>query len=74
MIYLLLTLSLTPSYFPDLALGRDDEPSLSMAEFDDHWGIVIDFGDVRPGDDVWTDGNLFVGSTPSRNHKPSRRA
>ena len=56
-------LNLTPSYFPDPALSTDDEPSLSIAEFDDHWGVVVDFGDVRPGDDVWTDSNLFVGST-----------
>ena len=56
-------LSLTPPYFPDLAVGTDGEPSLSLAEFDDYWRVVIDFGDVRPGDDVWTASTLFIGST-----------
>ena len=63
-------LSLTPPYFPDLALSTDGEPSLSIAEFDDYWRVVIDFGDVRPGHDVqWTAQALVDRCNPSRVHK-----
>ena len=48
---------------PELALRSNDEPDLTLREFDNWWEVDIDFGDVRPRDEVWTDGSLFVGST-----------
>ena len=42
---------------------RDEGPSTSIAEFDDGWGVVVDFGDLRPGDEVWMGSTFFVGST-----------
>ena len=48
---------------PDSAPHSGDEPSSAIREFEDSWGIVVDFGDVRPRDEVWTNTALFVGST-----------
>ena len=56
-------LSLPSTNFRDFAPRSDSEPSLSITEFDDSWGVVVDFGDVRPRDEVWTRSNLFIGST-----------
>ena len=50
---------------PDLALRNHDDPDLIVREYDSWWEIDIDFGDVRPRDEVWTVGSLFVGSTNS---------
>ena len=57
------TLNLFSSRVPDIPLRDDDAPSLSVRDFDNYWEVVIDFGDVRPHDEVWTDSALFVGST-----------
>ena len=48
---------------PEIALRDDENPSLSVMDFDEYWEVVIDFGDIRPHDEVWTDSCLFVGST-----------
>ena len=47
----------------EIALRGDDNPSLSVMDFDEYWEVVIDFGDIRPHDEVWTGSALFVGST-----------
>ncbi len=36
---------------------------LGLREHADKWEIDIDFGDVRPKDEVWTTGVFFMGST-----------
>ena len=46
-----------------LRSGRSDDIDVGVREFADRWEIEIDFGDVRPGDSVWTDNELSVGST-----------
>ena len=48
---------------PDFVPHSDDEPSSNVREFEDSWGIVVDFGDVRPRDEVWTNTVFFVGAT-----------
>ncbi len=48
---------------PVFAPHSDDEPSSAVREFEDSWRIVVDFGDVRPRDEVWTNTVFFVGST-----------
>ena len=50
---------------PELAVRSHDDPDLTVREYDSWWEIDIDFGDVRPRDEVWTVGSLFVGSTNS---------
>ena len=40
----------------------DDHPDVSIHELTDHWEIIIDFGDIRPRDDIWTANSLFLGS------------
>ena len=52
-------------HIPELALRSHDDPDLTVREYDGLWEIDIDFGDVRPRDEVWTVGSLFVGSTNS---------
>ena len=37
-----------------------------VKELDDRWEITIDFGDVRPCDEVWTTSELFIGSMSDR--------
>ena len=49
----------------ELAIRSHDDPDLTVREYDRWWEIDIDFGDVRPRDEVWTIGFLFVGSTNS---------
>ena len=51
---------ITPSTF-----SSDEFADLSTKELRDRWEITIDFGDVRPRDEVWTDGSLYVGSDQS---------
>ena len=41
---------------------REDETVWIFREFDLFWEIVVDFGDVRPHDEIWTDTALFAGS------------
>ena len=50
---------------PELALRNRDNPDLTVREYESSWEIDIDFGDVRPRDEVWTVDALFVGSTNS---------
>ena len=47
---------------PDLTFQRADDPVWSFREFDRFWEIIVDFGDVRPHDEIWTDTGLFLGS------------
>ena len=46
-----------------LQSARDPDPCVQ--KYDDRWEITIDFGDVRPMDEVWTTSPLFVGSSNS---------
>ena len=39
---------------------RDIDPQ--VRKLNDNWEIIVDFGDVRPQDEVWTDSALFIGS------------
>ena len=40
----------------------DDEGEIFLREVSDRWEIEIDFGDVRPRDEIWTSDSLFFGS------------
>ncbi len=51
------------SSLPEFAPHVDDDPSSYITEFEGGWRIVVDFQDVRPRDEVWTDTVLFVGAT-----------
>lgn len=51
-----------PSAF-GLGLRNDDDVDIIVKELNDRWEIEVDFGDVRPGDLIWTDNELFVGTT-----------
>ena len=33
-----------------------------VRKLNDKWEVIVDFGDVRPQDEVWTDSALFIGS------------
>ena len=48
-------------------LARQLQPSQDpyIRELDDRWEITVDFGDVGPSDEVWTNSPLFVGSRKS---------
>lgn len=54
---------LLPASIPDFAPHIGDSPSSGITEFEDEWGVIVDFGDVRPRDEVWTNTVLFVGSS-----------
>ena len=45
-----------------LASQLQSNPDPRVRELDDRWEITIDFGDIRPRDEVWTDSALFIGS------------
>lgn len=47
---------------PELMFPREDEPDWIFKEFDRFWEIIVDFGDIRPHDEIWTDSALFLGS------------
>lgn len=51
-----------PSMDHLFALHNNDEGSVSLQEYEDKWAITIDFGDIRPHDDVWTSSSLWFGS------------
>ena len=34
-----------------------------VREFNDRWEVSVDFGDIRPQDEVWTDSALLIGSS-----------
>lgn len=38
------------------------DPDPRVRELGDRWEITIDFGDVRPREDIWTTNPLFIGS------------
>ena len=50
-------------------LQSDRDPDPCVRNYGDRWEITIDFGDVRPSDDVWTNSPLLVGSRKSGNAK-----
>ena len=45
---------------PALVLAKDISPDVRKLE--DRSELTIDFGDVRPGDDVWTDWPVLIGA------------
>lgn len=47
---------------PYLPLANHGEGDIVLREFGDRWEIDIDFGDVRPRDEIWTSDNLLFGS------------
>ena len=49
----------------DVAPHSYQTPELTVTEYESWWEIDIDFGDIRPHDEVWTDDPLFIGSTRS---------
>ena len=49
-----------------MTFSGHDGPDLTIREYDNWWEVDIDFGDVRPRDEVWTETSLFVGSTSPR--------
>ena len=38
------------------------DPDPCVRELDDRWEITIDFGDVRPRQEIWTTSALFIAS------------
>ena len=48
----------------DVVPRSDHVPDLTLTEYENWWEVEIDFGDVRPRDEVWI-GSLFVGSSNS---------
>lgn len=38
-----------------------------VEKYGDRWEITIDFGDIRPGQDIWTTNPLYVGSAATGN-------
>ena len=58
-----------PAYLSRLgtayAYQKDDDLNIYAREFDNYWEIVVDFGDVRPSDELWTSNVLYLGSTKS---------
>ena len=47
----------------DMVSRNNDDPEAEITEMRDIWEIVVDFGDVRPRDEVWSDTVLYAGST-----------
>ena len=45
---------------PEFPLANDISPD--VRELEDRSELTIDFGDVRPGDDVWTDWPVLIGA------------
>ena len=45
-----------------LSQQHQSNPDPCVQELDDGWEITIDFGDVRPRDEVWTTSALLIGS------------
>ena len=43
-------------------LREPNDTDLTVREFPNRWEIEVDFGDLRPKDEVWTANSLFVGS------------
>ena len=47
----------------DMVSRDNDDPKAEITEMRDSWEVVVDFGDVRPRDEVWSDTVLYAGST-----------
>ena len=47
---------------PYLPSANHGEGDIVLRELRDRWEIDIDFGDVRPRDEIWTSDHLFIGS------------
>lgn len=47
-------------------LNRANEPDPCVQMLDDRWEVTVEFGDVRPHDEVWTTSPLFLGSVTGR--------
>ncbi len=45
-----------------LASQLKSNPDPCVRELDERWEITIDFGDVRPREEIWTTSPLFIGS------------
>ena len=41
------------------------ESDVRLNRLDDAWEIMVDFGDIRPHDEVWMTSAIFIGSTTS---------
>ena len=41
---------------------NQNAPDLWIEDFDDRWEITVDFGDIRPREEVWTSESLYIGS------------
>ena len=46
---------------PIVSTIRND-PDPLVEQYSDRWEVTIDFGDLRPHDDVWTTSPFYVGS------------
>ena len=53
---------LLPSYDLDLLHRIGNDAELDLTDRNDRWEIEVEFGDVRPKDEVWTANPLFLGS------------
>ena len=47
---------------PKNALLAQHDPDPEVQRFDDRWEVTVEFGDVRPHDEVWTTSPLLLGS------------
>ena len=45
-----------------IAQQLQKNPDPCVRELDDGWEVTVDFGDVRPRDEVWTTSTLLIGS------------
>ena len=45
-----------------LGLGSRTDIGPSVEKYGDRWELTVDFGDIRPGQDIWTTEPLYVGS------------
>ena len=61
-----------PSAFRSIMLPRatefqrrlpPDEAVVSLRSFSDRWELNVELGDMRPGDEVWTDDYIYIGSS-----------
>ena len=46
-----------------------DNPNLSVQEYETNWEVSIEFGDVRPQDEVWAATPILIGAADSREIK-----
>ena len=50
---------------PDIRSYNDEAADLELKDIGDRWEVIINFGDVRPHDSLWTDSSLYIGSIVS---------